>query len=230
MSSAVVTPVSSGASRSASSVPTQTGTQPSPGASTLVVGEKQVGSWPAGVTLPYNTTIVTATADTRGGSVTVSPDSKAGLIGHLRGDLRRVGMTTDIDTGDGFSFRGPGWRGQVVTEGAYVTVTWSLGDWVPDRHPDEVGLAAGVPVSLTYPPGAIAAQAKVQSGGSSYDLIGRSPADLLSYYRTHLWPSFTVTSDRAEDGVTTVTFSDREYDSVITASGTTFRMVHTKRR
>ena len=87
-----------------------------------------------------------------------------------------------------------------------------------------------MPARLPYPAGAVAVNARVLATGSSYDLVGVPPGDLLAFYRGVLEPFFTITGDRAENGVTTLTFADSEYDSVVTATDTSFRVVHNRRR
>ena len=203
---------------------------PRPDPVTLSVAGRTLRSWLAGVTLPPGSTIVRDATDARGGSVTLSAGSPAAVVGHLRSGLAGAGLSIELDTASAFQFRAPGWSGQVAVDGADVTMAWAVGPWVTGRHAAELGLTAGVPARLPYPAGAVAVNARVLATGSSYDLVGVPPGDLLAFYRGVLEPFFTITGDRAENGVTTLTFADSEYDSVVTATDTSFRVVHNRRR
>jgi hypothetical protein len=195
-----------------------------------MIGDRQVRSWPEGVTLPATTSVVSAATDGKGGTVGLGTVPPAALLGHLRGEFSRVGLTVELDSAVGFSFRGTGWSGTAVATEGVVVVTWSVGEWIPGRHAADLGITTGAPAFMRYPAGSRTANVRLDGAGSSYDLIGRPPADLLSYYRAELQPFFTITDDRTEDGVTTLRFTDREYDSVMTVTATTCRVVHTRRR
>ncbi len=223
-------PSASGSSSAPSTPSPSVRPEPTPAPSTLQYRDRQIAGWPAGVTLPLDTTVVSVTADGRTGAVTLAAPARIGLADQIRGDLRRAGLEIDDDAAGSYGFRAPGWRGQVVSDESTVLVTWTVGEGVAGRHGDDLGLETGVPRLLAYPVGATATHTKVQATGSSYDLVGRSPTDLLAYYRLQLPPLFVITGDRTEDGVTTVTYTDRVYDSVITATDTSFRVVHTRRR
>ena len=202
---------------------------PTPNPSTTTAGDRQLRSWPAGMVIPARTTVTSALTDSRGGLVTMTASSRATLLDQLDAQLSVLGMTVEYDTATAFRFRGPGWVGQVAAEGSGVTMRWVVGDAVAARYARDVGLTTGVPALMRYPSGVTPANQRIQPSGSSYDLTGRSPAELLAFYRGDLSPLVTITGDLNENGVTTLTFSDGVYDSVITATDTTFRVVHTRR-
>ncbi len=224
-------------SEAADAQPTAQPTQPAttaashvtPAPTMLMVGGRPLPGWPSGVAFPPNATLGTSTADHDGGVVTLRTDDAVGTLSHLRGEFVKVGLKLDTDHGTGFTFSGTGWSGIVSSGNGLVTMTWSVGEALAAKDADDLGLRIGVPFHMKYPAGVTASNPKLQTNGSSYDLVGRTPADLLAFYRAELTPLFTITSDETQDGVTTLRFTDGEYDSVITATGTGFHVVHTKR-